>query len=53
MILYTVRARNDLYEIENYLELLNPAASRRVLAAIKSKINRSLPRCCVLRNIGG
>jgi toxin ParE1/3/4 len=38
MILYTVRARNDLYEIENYLELLNPAASRRVLATIKSKI---------------
>jgi plasmid stabilization system protein ParE len=37
MILYAVRALNDLYEIENDLKLLNPAASRRVLAAIKSK----------------
>jgi plasmid stabilization system protein ParE len=54
MILYTRRALNDLYQIENYLEPLNPVACRGVLAAIKSKIENlsALPAMGMMTTVG-
>jgi toxin ParE1/3/4 len=39
MIRYGLRALRDLHEIKAYHDTVNPDASHRVLAAIKSKIN--------------